>query len=66
MATQANMRSDEKKANEKEGRIKQQIFVKWGRGKREANNVNCEEMRFVIRNLVVLKIPPGNGARNST
>ena len=30
-----------------------------------ANNVNCEEMRFVIRNLVMLKILPGNGARNS-
>ena len=29
-----------------------------------ANNVNCEEMRFVIRNLVMLKILPGNGARN--
>ena len=30
-----------------------------------ANNVNCEEMRFVIRNLVMLKILPGNGARNT-
>jgi hypothetical protein len=28
--------------------------VKWGRGKREANGeyCKCEEMRFVIRNLV--------------
>ena len=36
------------------GRIKRQIFVKWGRGnKREMeNNVNFKEMRFVIRNLV--------------
>ena len=45
-------------ANEKEGRIKWQIFVKWGRGKQEANNVNCEEMRFVIRNLVYVEDPP--------
>ena len=29
------------------------------------NNVNCEEMRFVIRNLVMKKILPDNGARNS-
>ena len=29
------------------------------------NNVNCEEMRFVIRNLVDVEDPPGNGARNS-
>ena len=28
-----------------------------------ANNVNCKEMRFVIRNLVMLKILPGNGAK---
>ena len=28
-----------------------------------ANNVNCEDMRFVIRNLVMLKILPGNGAK---
>ena len=28
------------------------FFVKWGRGKREANNVNCKQMIFVIRNLV--------------
>ena len=39
MATQANIENkrSENKANEKEGRIKRQIFVKWGRGKREAN-----------------------------
>ena len=44
----------------KRGRIKRQIFVKWGRGKREAmaNNVNCKEMRFVIRNLVYVEDPP--------
>ena len=38
----------------KRGRMKWQIFVKWGRGKREEieNNVTCEEMIFVIRNLV--------------
>ena len=31
-----------------------------------ANNVNYEEMRFVIRNLVMMKILPDNGARNGT
>ena len=36
----------------KRGRIKWQIFVKWGRGKWEANKVNCKETRFVIRSLV--------------
>ena len=43
-----------KRRTEKEGQIKRQIFVKRGRGKKRqmTNNVNCEEMRFVIRNLV--------------
>ena len=34
--TQVNMRFDEKKAKTRK-RIKWQIFVKWGIGKREAN-----------------------------
>ena len=31
-----------------------EIFLKWGRWKRETNGkyVNCKEMRFVIRNLI--------------
>ena len=43
---------------EKDRRVKQKFFVKWGRGKREENNVNCEEMRFVLRNLVDVEDPP--------
>ena len=34
--------------------------MKWGRGneRQMENNVNCEEMRFVIRNLVDVEDPP--------
>ena len=51
--------SGKKTANEKEGRIKRQIFVKWGEEneRQTENNVNCEEMRFVIRNLVYVEDP---------
>ena len=53
-----------KQQTEQERKIKRQFFVKWGRGKREANerqmanNVNYEEMRFLIRNLVYVEDPP--------
>ena len=35
-------------------------FVKWGdeNERQMANNVNCEEMRFVIRSLVYVEDPP--------
>ena len=35
-------RSGKKTTNEKEGRINRQIFVKWGRGKQEANGKQCK------------------------
>ena len=40
----------------KRGGIKRQIFVKWER--KMANNVNYEEMEFLIRNLVYVEDPP--------
>ena len=69
MQTRTHTKTDpaRKRRTEKERQIKRQIFVKWGEEneRKMANNVNCKEMRFVIRNLVMLKILPGNGARNS-
>ena len=50
---QENKRYVEKRQMEKRAN-KTANFVKWGRGKREAmaNNVNCKDMRFVIRILI--------------
>ena len=50
METQTKIRSNEKKANEK-GENKTEFFCEVGERKMEIN-VNCKEMRFVIRNLV--------------
>ena len=54
MASQGNKRSNKKKANEKEGEQNGKFFGSGGdKNERQmAINVNCKDMRFVMRNLV--------------